>query len=157
MQQKHCSPCKDVVLLLAVLYAASIGVNLTAEDMKNMDAEIVRFRETAVLPLRTIRTRLKLLPELPFDSSVIALRQEVKRLELMAEKIEASAIAAQLTKYRVLDEPVTDERIYTTTADLFQFMGPRMTSNGAARLDVIMKSLKNYLRDGTERSEPRPL
>jgi len=71
----------------------------------------MRIRETAVVPLRTIRTRLKLLPEFPFVSSVVTLMQEVKRLEQMAEKIEASTIADLLTKYQVSNAPITEEEL----------------------------------------------
>ncbi|QWK81102.1 TIGR02444 family protein [Ochrobactrum sp. BTU1] len=147
----------DVVLLLAVLYAVSTGTRLSAGDIMSIDAEIMRFRETAIIPLRTIRTRLKLLPEFPADSSVVALRKKVKRLELEAEKIEALAIAQLLKKYQVTEEPITDHGVDSTIAAFFQFIGYRSPGNEAAPLDATMQPLKNYLRDMNALCAHRPL
>jgi len=79
----------DVVELIVILYAWSrLGMSLTEGEGAELRAEMQAWRETSVLPLRQIRRALK--PprtDMPHVTKE-ALRDQVKRTELLAEQMQ---------------------------------------------------------------------
>ncbi|CAN0405638.1 unnamed protein product, partial [Phaeothamnion confervicola] len=78
----------DVNLLLYLLFIATQNRQVDCNDVARLDALVKTWREQAVLPLRTLRRRLKTgIEPLPAASTDV-LRSAIKRSELEAEHIE---------------------------------------------------------------------
>ena len=82
----------DVNVLLYLLFLAQQGRRLNRDDVARIDATVLSWREQVVKPLRTLRRNLKN-GMAPFDADATgALRSEIKRIELEAERIEQQTI-----------------------------------------------------------------
>ncbi|MCE9642177.1 MAG: TIGR02444 family protein, partial [Betaproteobacteria bacterium] len=78
----------DVNLLLYLLFIATQSRQVDRTDVARLDALVKTWREQTVLPLRTLRRRLKTgIEPLPVTTTE-ALRSAIKRSELDAEHIE---------------------------------------------------------------------
>ena len=78
----------DVNVLLYLLFVASQLRQVDRDDIARMDKLVKAWREHAVLPLRTLRRRLKSGITPLTTQETDALRNAIKRIELDAEKIE---------------------------------------------------------------------
>ena len=78
----------DVNVMFYVLYLAGQRRQIDRVDAAHIDASIKAWRETAVVPLRTLRRRLKSGIEPIAVADTEALRSAIKRIELDAERIE---------------------------------------------------------------------
>ena len=78
----------DVNLLLFLLFLADSGIAIASEDVRRFDGAVKAWREAVVEPLRALRRRLKsgIEPVPPGDSEIF--RNQIKRAELEAERIE---------------------------------------------------------------------
>jgi uncharacterized protein (TIGR02444 family) len=84
----------DVNVLLLMLWAArQWGDAPTAEQIADADSRISAWRHEIVIPLRQLRTRLKSGPAPAPDAMTDVLRQDIKRLELDAERMEQEVLA----------------------------------------------------------------
>jgi uncharacterized protein (TIGR02444 family) len=78
----------DVNVLFYLLFLAGRERQVSRDDVARIDALVAAWRERAVLPLRTLRRRLKTGIE-PFPvKETETLRSAIKRIELDAEHIE---------------------------------------------------------------------
>lgn len=78
----------DVNVMLYLLFLAHQGRQLDRDNISLIDATVNEWRDQVVKPLRTIRRRLKDgMGPVDLDATA-ALRTEVKRIELEAERIE---------------------------------------------------------------------
>ncbi|MGI6853823.1 TIGR02444 family protein [Mesorhizobium sp. 1B3] len=79
----------DVVNLIIILYAdTKLKRRLSAKEVSQLKEEMKCWREETVLPLRTLRRRLKTPPaEFPAEETE-ALRNLIKKAELQAEQIQ---------------------------------------------------------------------
>ena len=85
----------DVNVLLFLLYLARHRRRITRSDMATLDNTVAMWREQVVRPLRTARRHLKIADQ-PFASeSAARLRNEIKRDELAAERIQQVALEKQ--------------------------------------------------------------
>ncbi len=78
----------DVNVMFYVLFLATTGREISQAEAAQIDASIKAWRETTVVPLRTLRRRLKMGIEPIAAADSEALRSAVKRIELEAERIE---------------------------------------------------------------------
>jgi len=78
----------DINLMLLLLFLAQSRHEVTLADLAHLDGVIRVWREEAVKPLRTIRRQLKAGAHGIPAASTEALRNQVKRIELEAERIE---------------------------------------------------------------------
>ena len=78
----------DVNVMFYVLFLATQRRQIERDDAAHIDASIKAWREIAVVPLRTLRRRLKTGVEPIAAADSEALRSAVKRIELEAERIE---------------------------------------------------------------------
>ena len=86
----------DVNVVLFLLYLASRGRRIGRDEVARIDGMVAAWREQVVRPLRTARRHLKSVTA-PFAGEDAAnLRNEIKRNELAAEKIQQHAIEAIL-------------------------------------------------------------
>ncbi len=78
----------DVNLLFLLIFLAKQGRRLSVGDVRAIDCETAAWRTNVVQPLRALRRQLKNgFP--PMDAAVTeALRGEIKRCELQAEKLQ---------------------------------------------------------------------
>ncbi|MHC8945717.1 TIGR02444 family protein [Advenella incenata] len=84
----------DVNVLLLMLWAArQWGDAPTAEQIADADGRIRAWRHEIVIPLRQLRGRLKSGPLPAPDAMTDVLRQDIKRLELDAERMEQEVLA----------------------------------------------------------------
>ncbi len=84
----------DVNVLLLMLWAArQWGAAPTAEQIADADSTIAAWRREIVIPLRQLRTRLKSGPAPAPDAMTDVLRNDIKRLELEAERMQQEVLA----------------------------------------------------------------
>ena len=82
----------DVNLLLFLLWLASEGRALSAEEVKGLDDRVRSWRELTVLPIRDTRRKLKGATTLVGPGTQEAFRTKVKALELDAERLQQAAL-----------------------------------------------------------------
>jgi uncharacterized protein (TIGR02444 family) len=83
----------DVNMLLYLLFRATGGAALDADEIARLDAALARWRDAVVRPLRGVRRALKgeALARIAADED--RLRQRVKSAELEAERLQQMALA----------------------------------------------------------------
>jgi len=82
----------DVNVLLFLLYRARNGCMLSAAEVRHIEALAAPWREAVVVPLRTVRRTLKA-PVGAFPPQLTAaLRTEIKRIELAAERVQQETL-----------------------------------------------------------------
>jgi uncharacterized protein (TIGR02444 family) len=85
----------DVNVVLFLLYLARRGRRISQADAAALDGAVAEWREQVVRPLRTARRHLKTVG-LPFAGEPAAqLRNDIKRHELAAERIQQLALEQQ--------------------------------------------------------------
>jgi uncharacterized protein (TIGR02444 family) len=82
----------DVNILLFLLFLAEAGRALSAEDVARIDGEVRAWREGVVVPLRTARRNLRAPGARIERDAAEALRTNVKRIELEAERIQQETL-----------------------------------------------------------------
>jgi uncharacterized protein (TIGR02444 family) len=84
----------DVPVLLTALWMARRGLRLDPAGMAVIESAVGPWRDGMVTPLRALRRQLKAGPPPAPSPETEALREEIKRAELHAEKIELATLAA---------------------------------------------------------------
>jgi uncharacterized protein (TIGR02444 family) len=118
----------DVNVMLYLLYVAAQGHRVDPNDMRRIEAVAAVWRDAIVAPLREIRRKLKA-PIGSFAPAVTSgLRDDVKRIELAAERIEQQTLESLIA----LDaaQPDIRERLAYAHANLAAYadvLGPLPT------------------------------
>ena len=84
----------DVNLLLFLLWRASEGRLLSTDEVRNLDAKVRDWRNVTVVPLRTIRRKLKGARTLVETGLQETFRTKMKAIELEAERLQQQALFA---------------------------------------------------------------
>jgi len=85
----------DVNVVLFLLFLARHGRRMTRSDAATLDGAVAEWRERVVRPLRSVRRHLKTTGQ-PFAGEPAArLRDNIKRNELAAERIQQLALEQQ--------------------------------------------------------------
>ena len=87
----------NVNLLLFLLWLASQGRTLAADEVKKLDDKVRSWRELTIVPIRDTRRKLKGTPTLVDQGKQEAFRNKVKAVELDAERLQQEALY-QFTK-----------------------------------------------------------
>jgi uncharacterized protein (TIGR02444 family) len=125
----------DVNLILFALWLGLSGYGLLDRDaLAAADQAVRAIRTEIVEPLRTLRRRLKGNP----DTSVQKLREDVKELELAAERVVQSRLA-RLAGPRD-SEASHDARLAAAYANLTLYLGPERLD--VAEVAVIRKAIE---------------
>jgi len=82
----------DVNVLLYMLWAASRGRRLGIDDVREIVAAVEDWRTGVVVPLRAARRSLRSPPGSIDDNLAAALRRQVKKAELEAERLQQEAL-----------------------------------------------------------------
>jgi|SRR4029079_17108169 uncharacterized protein (TIGR02444 family) len=80
----------DINLLLFLLWKATQGRRVSLQELEDLEAQIVCWRDRVVVPLRAVRRYLKVAP--PPGDRVEVFRTRIKSLELEAERLQQAAI-----------------------------------------------------------------
>jgi uncharacterized protein (TIGR02444 family) len=125
----------DVNLILFALWFGLSGRNrLTAAELAVADRVAGPIRGELVEPLRALRRKLRSNP----DADIQRLREEIKRLELAAERIIQNRLASLAGMPGSDDDPAS--RIATAEANLALYLGPEVT--GSAEAAIIRDALR---------------
>lgn len=84
----------DVNLLMYLLWSASRRRTISAEEVRALDERLAGWRDTAVIPLRTLRRALKTAPPLLEPEIAERYRNKIKGVELEAERLQQEAMYA---------------------------------------------------------------
>jgi len=82
----------DVNLLLFLFWLASRGLQLSAEDVKGLDAKVRDWRNLTIIPIRDLRRKLKGAATLVAPARQEDFRSKVKAVELEAERLQQQAL-----------------------------------------------------------------
>lgn len=86
----------DVPLLLFAVFALhDRGISIDRNGVAALDARVTEWRAEMVVPLRGLRRRLKTGPKPAANAETAALREDIKRAELKAERIELAMLAQE--------------------------------------------------------------
>ena len=125
----------DVNVMLYLLYLAGRGRKVDADDMRRIEEVAAVWRDAVVAPLREIRRKLKL-PLGPYEPAVTSgLRDDVKRIELGAERIEQQALE-RLIPFESA-QPAITERLALARANMATY-AERLGSLPAEPLQFIL-------------------
>jgi len=84
----------DVNLLLFLLWRAGEGRQLAADEVRSLDAKVRDWRNLTVVPIRTIRRKLKSARTVIDPGEQEAFRAKIKAIELEAERLQQQALFA---------------------------------------------------------------
>jgi uncharacterized protein (TIGR02444 family) len=93
----------DVNLLLCLLWLADEGRLLSADEVRNLDEKVRGWRNCTVVPIRSIRRKLKGVRTLVEPAEQEAFRTRIKAVELEAERLQQQALYA-LTQFGTLGQ-----------------------------------------------------
>jgi uncharacterized protein (TIGR02444 family) len=129
----------DVNLMLFALWLGLSGRNrCTSEQLETADRLARPIRGELVEPLRALRRRLKSNP----DPDVQGLREEIKRLELRAERMIQNHLAGIAGAPGNDNNPVA--RLAAADANLVLYLGPEAARSTEAA--IIRAALRNYVQ-----------
>jgi uncharacterized protein (TIGR02444 family) len=132
----------DVCLLLFALFVAKEhGTLLERDDLESLDATIVDWRREVILPLRSMRRRLKTGPEPAPASATDGLLQRIKGAEIEAEQIELAALARHFDKRPRTADPFTVS-VASTLDEVVAFFATRTSAAEAAASPQIRTALE---------------
>lgn len=101
----------DVTLLIACCFTGHHGAMLDEAAVNELSGRFAPWSRCVVSPLREVRRYLKTLkPEEEGGEGASALRQEVKRLELQAEKLQIGTLERALSLLPAKDARAADRR-----------------------------------------------
>jgi uncharacterized protein (TIGR02444 family) len=82
----------DVNLLLFLLWLAGAGRQLSASDVKHLDAAVGDWRSLTIVPIREVRRKLKGALTAVEANKQEAFRARIKAVELEAERLQQEAL-----------------------------------------------------------------
>lgn len=91
----------DVNVMLYLLFLARTGRLLEDDDVARIDMLSAGWRDNVVRPLRRARRFMKTPPDAFGDPATAALRTEVKRIELEAERLQQLCLERSLPPQRL--------------------------------------------------------
>ncbi len=102
----------DVVEMLMLIYAdIALGKPLTDKEIATLRAGMSGWRQDAVLPLRSIRRALKPARQDIAESAKEQLRADIKKAELMAERLQVDFAAYWLEENATGAGPTSNETL----------------------------------------------
>jgi uncharacterized protein (TIGR02444 family) len=135
----------DVNVMLYLLYLAARGRGVHADDMGRIESVAAVWRDAVVVPLREIRRKLKA-PLGEFAPAVTCgLRDDVKRIELAAERIEQQALESLIALGAT--QPDVGERLTLAHANMSAY-ADRLGPLPAEPLQTILDAFSQYQQSG---------
>lgn len=132
----------DVNLLMYLLWSASRGRAIAAEEVGAFDRKLAGWRDTAVIPLRTLRRVLKTAPPLLAPAAAERYRNKIKGVELEAERLQQEAMYALDDTVRFAKASPTEAARANVAA--YQAICPRPFD--AAALATLLAAFDGFLQ-----------
>jgi uncharacterized protein (TIGR02444 family) len=82
----------DVNLLLFLLWQATLGRELSGNEVAKLEERVGLWREATVVPLRSVRRALRSPPDLVTGATAELFRTKIKAVELEAERLQQEAM-----------------------------------------------------------------
>lgn len=138
----------DVNVLLYMLWAASRGRRLCIDDVRGIVAAVEDWRTGVVVPLRTARRSLRSPPSSIDAKGAAALRLQIKKLELEAERLQQEALAG----HRAVDalgraEPSAGAAAAANVEAYGRLLGKEFSS---AAVETLLAGLRQQVRGGAQ-------
>ena len=135
----------DVMVLLMVTFAAVRHRNfLTSNAIKSLDQTCRPWREQIVWPLRKIRSGLKTGPSPAPSDETEQFRAKIKTIELAAERLQNTLMAASLPLQPHGNEPVNAERLRTLIVEVVKLYaatpGKVLGESPSSCIDTIVEA-----------------
>ena len=131
----------DVNVLLYLLFLAQQGRQLERSDVARVDETVMAWRDHAVKPLRTLRRDLKNRLAQSGAGAIAALRTDVKRIELEAERIEQQILERLIPASSVgTQAPSPDDAARANFDAYSRFLGDLPAAHVKILLEVFAKT-----------------
>jgi uncharacterized protein (TIGR02444 family) len=132
----------DVNLLMYLLWSASRGRAIAADEVRAFDRTLAGWRDTAVIPLRTLRRALKSAPPLLAPAAAERYRNKIKGVELEAERLQQEAMFAldDTVRFSTAADPATAAR---TNVAAYQAISPQPFD--AAAVDALLAAFDGFV------------
>ncbi|TQN54863.1 TIGR02444 family protein [Agrobacterium tumefaciens] len=136
----------DVPIFLAVLRYIGSGQDFDLPALKALDGRCGEWRNTVIKPLRALRTAMKTKSQMTEDMQGWSLREEIKAIELSAEKIEIAMLEKLLAHCTSKPKNQDLGKLQTAALTMLQFYGGPISGLPPAA-DAIVARLVVYLGD----------
>jgi len=131
----------DVNVLFYLMFLAQQGRQLNRDDVARIDATVLAWRDRAVKPLRSLRRDLKNRLAQSDVAAIAALRTEVKRIELEAERIEQQMLERLVPASTIGTQvPSPDAAARANIAAYGEFLGGLPAAPVTLLLDVFAEN-----------------
>jgi uncharacterized protein (TIGR02444 family) len=138
----------DVNVLLYLLFLAAQGRGVRAEDVSRIVEHVAVWRDAVVVPLRELRRKLNQ-PLGAFTVAVTAeFRNEVKRTELAAERIQLEALERLIAPDA--SPPAAIDRLDVARSNLAAY-GSRLDPRSTVPLQRILDAFAQFNADEARR------
>lgn len=136
----------DVPIFLAVLRYIGSGQDFDLPALEALDGRCSDWRDTVIKPLRALRTAMKAKSQMTEDMQGWSLREEIKSIELSAEKIEIAMLEKLLPPSS--SSPMSPDvgKLETASLTILQYYGGPIASLPPPA-DAIIARLAIYLAD----------
>lgn len=135
----------DVPLFLAVLRAVALGRGINADQILTIDKACTAWRDAVIRPLRSIRTAMKAEPRMVDEEMASKLREDIKTIELRAERIEIDMLEDLLAELPPAKSPDIVENLYLAAALVLDGQAPGRAETLPTEAIVIIDSLANFV------------
>jgi uncharacterized protein (TIGR02444 family) len=127
------------IVLFSVFVIVRYGASLSEAEVERLERHVEDWHRTVVLPLRILRNELKTKPELSSFGVSSALRQDIKALELRAERIELETLA--LCLHPESFEPGPPDPVERLTRLIKRFQRRELSRADADAIDKAVRLL----------------
>ena len=130
----------DVNVLFFLLWNATQGRALNADDVAKVESMIGPWREMAVVPIRNVRRALKSPPAVMTPEAAEGFRTRIKAVELEAERLQQEALYELAQSSRLGQPAASPAKAAQTSVDAYQgVIGPFPPGPLATVLSAVAK------------------
>jgi uncharacterized protein (TIGR02444 family) len=133
----------DVNIVMFLLWNATQNRTLSAAAIADVERSVGLWRDSVVVPLRTVRRALKLPPAAVDAATAEKYRAKIKGVELEAEKLQQEALYALAPALKV--EPASSPAAAAQASiAAYQSLCPKVFPNEA--VDTLLKAFAQSMR-----------
>jgi uncharacterized protein (TIGR02444 family) len=139
----------DVNLLLFLLWHATARRALSQAEVTTLEARVGGWRDTTVIPLRTVRRTLKELPpNLVPGTTGEAFRTRIKAVELEAERLQQEAMYSLASPNLLGTEQSSAAEAARANVTAYEAMRARVFPKGA--VETLLNAFADLSRQSSE-------
>jgi uncharacterized protein (TIGR02444 family) len=144
----------DVNVLLFLLFAADNGRRVQPAEVRAITAAVASWNREVVVPLRSVRRFLRSPPEIIDPEAAGNLRQNVKQVELEAERLQQEGLYRNL-RLEELGAPETS-REAAARSNVEAYAAELGTAFEPALVDALLAGFRGLERSADEQRRARP-